>query len=234
MELKISKRLLTVAALVPSCDTLADIGSDHGLLPLYLLRENKIRCAYCCDLRPGPLETAEKNIAAYGMGGRAMPLLGSGLSPVRGIPHDCAVIAGMGGETIAQILAEGEISAGDRRVFVLQPMSRANLLREYLAESGFEIVDFALCEDAGHLYECLSVKKGVHVETDPLYLYINRPYGAGGRLYARYVDQYRQRLEAALRGMAQSARPDPQETERLGGLLTQLDALAEPLYGQPD
>lgn len=232
MELKISKRLLTVAALVPSCDTLADIGSDHGLLPLYLLREKRIRYACCCDIRPGPLETAAKNIAAYGMDGCAAPMLGSGLSPVRDIPHGCAVIAGMGGETIAQILADGKIGADDRRIFVLQPMSRANLLREYLAESGFETIDFALCEDAGRLYECLSVKKSFHVETDPLYLYVNRPYGADRQLYIRYITHHRRRLAAMLRGMAQSANPDQTASERLNKLLEQLDALDESLRGQ--
>ena len=227
MVLKISKRLLTVAALVPSCNTLADIGSDHGLLPLYLLRENKIRYACCCDIRPGPLEAAAKNIEAFGMNDRAVPMLGSGLSPVRDIPHECAVIAGMGGETIAQILRDGEIDAKDPRLFVLQPMSRAHLLREYLADSGFETVDFALCEDAGRLYECLSVRKGAHVEADPLYLYINRRYSADGQLYERYVSQYLRRLAAMLDGMEQSVQPDYAATKPLRSLLAQLDALAD-------
>ena len=74
MELKLSKRLLTVAALVPSCDTLADIGSDHGLLPLYLLQKQRIKKAYCCDIRSGPLKAAEKNIALYGLADVATPL----------------------------------------------------------------------------------------------------------------------------------------------------------------
>ncbi|MBQ5795766.1 MAG: SAM-dependent methyltransferase [Kiritimatiellae bacterium] len=165
MELKLSKRLLTVAALVPSCDTLADIGSDHGLLPLYLLQKQRIKKAYCCDIRSGPLKAAEKNIALYGLADVATPLLGSGLFPVQNLAHEVAVISGMGGETIAQILADDKIADDDPRTFVLQPMSRANLLREYLAENGFAVLDFVLCKDGGYLYECFSVRKGKNVET---------------------------------------------------------------------
>ena len=225
MELKISKRLLTVAALVPSCNALADIGSDHGLLPLYLLQTGRIARAYCCDIRPGPLETAVKNIAACRMDGCAVPLLGNGLAPVHDIPHDCAVIAGMGGETIAQILAEDQICAQDPRLFILQPMTRANVLRHSLAQQGFGIVNFVLCEDNGRLYDCFSVRKGVPIEQDPLYLEISRPFDAYAALYTRYLMHERNRIAAVLHGMAQSASPDPDIICRMTALAESLDRL---------
>lgn len=227
MEFKISKRLLTVAALVPSCDTLADIGSDHGLLPLYLLQSGQIQQAYCCDIRPGPLNTAKKNIAACGMENLAHPLLGNGLEPMRTIPHHCVVIAGMGGETIADILTGDQIAADDPRWFVLQPMTRANLLRRYLAEAGFEIVRFAVCEDSGRLYECMAVKKGVVVETDPLFLEINRPLDADPALYHRYLLHEHAHLRTMLDGMQQSASPDSSAIARLASLLSSIEQLPE-------
>lgn len=225
MELKISKRLLTVAALVPSCNALADIGSDHGLLPLYLLQTGRIARAFCCDIRPGPLEAAIRNIAACHMDGRAVPLLGNGLAPVHDIPHDCAVIAGMGGETIAQILADDQICAQDPRLFVLQPMTRANVLRHDLAQHGFWIVDFALCDDNGRLYECFSVRKGAPIEQDPLYLEISRPFQTDPVLYTRYLKHERNRIDAVLRGIAQSVSPDPETVHRMTALAEAIDQL---------
>lgn len=227
MEFKISKRLLTVAALVPSCDTLADIGSDHGLLPLYLLQNGRVQRAYCCDIRPGPLNTAIKNIAAFGLENRAYPLLGNGLEPMRGIRHSCVVIAGMGGETIADILSNDQISSDDPRYFVLQPMTRANLLRRYLADSGFEIVRFSLCEDGGRLYECMAVKKGASVETDPLFLEINRPLDANPELYRRYLLHESAHLHAMLDGIQQSVSPDQSAISRLSWLLSAIEHLPE-------
>ncbi len=225
MELKLSKRLLTVAALVPSCDTLADIGSDHGLLPLYLLQKQRIQKAYCCDIRPGPLKAAEKNIALYGLADVATPLLGSGLFPVQNRPHEVAVIAGMGGETIAQILADDEIADDDPRLFVLQPMSRANLLREYLAGNGFEVLDFVLCKDGGHLYECFSVRKSKHVETDPLYRYVGRQHHADDTLYKEYLTEYRRRLLTILAGHAASGAVETEETAKQRALAAALGQL---------
>ncbi|MBQ4046980.1 MAG: SAM-dependent methyltransferase [Clostridia bacterium] len=225
MELKLSKRLLTVAALVPSCDTLADIGSDHGLLPLYLLQKQRIKKAYCCDIRTGPLKAAEKNIALYGLADVATPLLGSGLFPVQNRPHEVAVIAGMGGETIAQILGDDEIADDDPRLFVLQPMSRANLLREYLAENEFEVLDFVLCKDGGHLYECFSVRKGKKVETDPLYRYVGRQHHADDALYKEYLTEYRRRLLTILAGHAASSAVETEETAKQRALAAALDQL---------
>lgn len=227
MEFKISKRLLTVAALVPSCDTLADIGSDHGLLPLYLLQNGQVQQAYCCDIRPGPLNTAIRNIAASGLENRAYPLLGNGLEPMHGIRHSCVVIAGMGGETIADILENDQIASDDPRYFVLQPMTRANLLRRYLANAGFEIVRFSLCEDGGRLYECMAVKKGPSVETDPLFFEINRSLDADPELYRRYLLHEYAHFHAMLDGIKQSAAPDQPAISRLCWLLSSIEHLPE-------
>lgn len=225
MELKLSKRLQTVAALVPSCDTLADIGSDHGLLPLYLLKKQRIAHAFCCDIRPGPLQAAEKNIRLYGLSHCATPLLGNGLSPVHEIPHQTAVIAGMGGETIAQILDDDNIADDDGRLFVLQPMSRANVLREYLAENGFEILNFTLCRDGGYLYECFTARKGKAVETDPFYRYVGRRFDADAALYREYLTDYRRRVQTILTGHAASGMADTDEIAALRMYAVRLDEL---------
>ena len=92
----ISKRLRTVASLV-RCETMADIGTDHGYVPLYLYEQGKIKKALACDLNPGPLEKARENIQKMGAGQVIETRLGSGLTPVAPGEVECAVIAGMGG-----------------------------------------------------------------------------------------------------------------------------------------
>ncbi|MBR5519734.1 MAG: tRNA (adenine(22)-N(1))-methyltransferase TrmK, partial [Clostridia bacterium] len=161
----------------------------------------------------------------YGLADRATPLLGSGLLPVRDIPHDVAVIAGMGGETIAQILDEDDIADDDSRLFILQPMSRAYLLREYLAEHRFVVKDFVLCRDGNHLYECMVVCKGNEVENDPLYRYVNRRFQADEVLYREYLTAYRKRLSATLAGHAASGADDTDEIRRQRELAAALDGL---------
>ena len=95
----ISKRLQAVAGLVTR-RSMADIGTDHGYVPLYLYEQRKIDRALACDLNKGPLEKAKENIAAMGAGGAIETRLGSGLLPVHTGEVESAVIAGMGGMLI--------------------------------------------------------------------------------------------------------------------------------------
>src|SRR5699024_8275793 len=95
-SMEISKRLRTVAELV-SGRTVADIGTDHGYVPLYLYEQGKIEKALACDINRGPLEKAKENIASAKAERVVEARLGSGLTPVRIGEVESAVIAGMGG-----------------------------------------------------------------------------------------------------------------------------------------
>lgn len=137
--MKLDSRLALCADTVTG-DFVCDVGTDHGLLPAALLVSGKCRRAVCSDINPMPLAAARENLLKYGVADRAETYLADGLSgvPLKGVTD--IVIAGMGGENIAKIISDG-MAKGIvfTAALVLQPMSRAEILREFLAEKGFEV-----------------------------------------------------------------------------------------------
>ena len=119
---------------------LADVGTDHAYLPACLLMEGKIPSAIAADLREGPLRRARETAAEYGCGDRMAFRLCDGLSGIRPEETDAVVIAGMGGETIAQILEAAPWVRTRKIPLVLQPMSSIPELRQWLGEDGFHIL----------------------------------------------------------------------------------------------
>lgn len=145
-------RLLAVSRSVRSGVTLYDIGTDHAYLPVYLVTEGRTDTAYACDVAEGPLSSAERNIASAGLSDRIKTVLSDGLSAVTLVCPCDIVIAGMGGELIASIIdAKPEVKHPDVRL-VLQPMTKTEYLRRYLAENGFEIIKEDLAEE-GKIYQ---------------------------------------------------------------------------------
>ena len=135
---QLKNRLYTVATLVPKGSRVADIGTDHGHLPIYLIREGI--CPFClaCDIKEKPLENARENIAKTGTS-NIETRLGAGLVPVSPDEVDCITIAGMGGEVISAILEESPWVRNEKYTLILQPMTSADALRRYLCEKGFNI-----------------------------------------------------------------------------------------------
>ena len=141
MRESLSPRLLCVANLVRQDAVLADVGTDHAYLPLFLLSVGKIDRAICSDINAGPLQSAKENACAEGLNDKITFLLTNGLCGV--MPHRPTDIAicGMGGELISEILT----SAPDAHIrgvrFLLQPMTRQEHLRKVLAHLGFAVID---------------------------------------------------------------------------------------------
>lgn len=156
-EIKLGARLTAVAFLVRHGVTLYDIGSDHAYLPAYLLQNGTVPYAYVCDIAEGPLSKAKKTVEAAGVSDRARLCLCNGLQGLDIIPPCDIVIAGMGGELIADIIdASSDIRQNGVRL-ILQPMTKAEELRRYLCENGFEI----LCENTvfeGKYYTVISAR----------------------------------------------------------------------------
>ena len=127
-RIELSPRLRLAADLVPEGARLADVGTDHAYLPACLLMEGKIPSAIAADLREGPLRRARETAAEYGCGDRMAFRLCDGLSGIRPEETDAVVIAGMGGETIAQILEAAPWVRTRKIPLVLQPMSSLSLI----------------------------------------------------------------------------------------------------------
>lgn len=170
--MKLSPRLQKIADSIKNCETLADIGTDHAYLPIYLIRKGSVRKAIATDVNKGPIEIAQGRIKANRMEGKIETRLGSGLSVLMPKEADIIVIAGMGGMLIADILeADLEVSKSAESI-VLQPMLDSAKLRVYLLNKGFEITDEELVKEESKLYEVLWVRYLGIPQTAPQFLEI--------------------------------------------------------------
>lgn len=151
-------RLKLIYDMVPSCDTLADIGTDHALVPAYALLNNRCKKAIACDVRTGPLERAERTMRQYSLQERMELRLGSGLEPLKPQEAQCIVMAGMGGLLIIELLEQSLETARLATDLILQPMVGQEAVRPYLWERGFEVVDEALVNEGPKLYQVMRVR----------------------------------------------------------------------------
>lgn len=151
----LSARLSAIAESLSEHSVICDVGSDHGALPLYLLRNGICPKAIVTDLNEKPLERAKKNFAAAGLDHKAQFVLTDGIEEVLAFRPDTFVIAGMGGETILGILERGlgDIPIGTS--FILQPMTKIPMLRRFLYKSGFLIRQEKLVYENGKFFVIL-------------------------------------------------------------------------------
>lgn len=155
----LSKRLQAVAEMVGSGMTLADVGTDHGYVPIYLVETGVCPSAVATDINEGPAERARANIAAHGLSERIQVRQGDGLHCVRAGETDAILIAGMGGPLMLRILREGAEQARAAKELILSPHSEWRAFRAGLAEDGFAVTDERMTEDGGKYYQIL---KAVH------------------------------------------------------------------------
>ena len=155
MKCALNARLLSAAELVRQNATLADIGTDHAYLPLFLLDEGRIEHAYCCDINEGPLNSARRNAEERGSADKLSFILTDGAAILSDKGITDYAICGMGGELIAEIIERAPHLKDERVNLILQPMTKQEKLREYLAVNGFEIKSESYSFDAGKYYVCL-------------------------------------------------------------------------------
>lgn len=159
MKLELSKRLAAVAALVPQGARLADVGTDHAYLPVRLLQENRLSHVIASDIRPGPLEHARRTARTYGVEDKIDFRLCDGLEGIQAGECDTVTISGMGGETIAGILAQAPWCREGARL-ILQPQSTQNVLRRFLAANGYCITAESLVQEGERWYVILQARGG--------------------------------------------------------------------------
>ena len=152
----LNARLLCAAELTRQDATFADIGTDHAYLPLFLLDSGKIKFAYCCDINEGPLASARKNAEERNRLSETEFILTDGAAVLSGKGITDYAICGMGGELIADIIDRAPHLRDEKVHLILQPMTKQEKLRAYLASSGFRILKESYSLDAGKYYVCLS------------------------------------------------------------------------------
>lgn len=155
---KISNRLTTAAALVTQGYTLADVGTDHGYIPIYLLQQEKIPSAIAMDINEGPLERAKEHIALYGLQAYIQTRLSDGVAALKPGEVEAVLIAGMGGGLIMHILKDGEKVCQSAKELILQPQSEIERVREFLREEGYTILAEDMVYEDGKFYPMMKVQ----------------------------------------------------------------------------
>lgn len=156
IEKSLTPRLRMIASLVPKCDSLCDIGTDHAYMAIYLAKKGIAKKIIAADIKKGPLMQAEKNIALFEAEDIIETRLSNGFEKIGEGEVDCVIIAGMGGETIAQIL-ENEKGC---KYFVLQMQTAHKHLREYLSSHNFVICNEAVCSEGRKMYAAILAMRG--------------------------------------------------------------------------
>ncbi len=176
----------TIVDMAEKSDAAADIGADHAMVSLALYKYGKAKTVYACDINEGPIKSAERSISEEGAEGSVIPLLSDGLSAVYD-KVQTVIIAGMGGELIAEILKEYPLDGIKK--FVLQPMNRADKLREALIKLSLKIDEEKLVFDMGRIYAVMAVSHGemrlsrAEILVGP-YIIKNK-----GPLFSEYIDR---------------------------------------------
>ena len=155
-EKEIDKRLLCCAKLVRTGSVAAVIGSDHAYLPIYLVKMRICPSAIASDINEGPVNRAKLNVAVSGLSKKITVMKADGLDEAAKLSPDDIIIAGMGGELIRDIIDASEYVKNPNVRLILQPMTMPEILREYLAENGFDIVEETVCVAADKCYQIIS------------------------------------------------------------------------------
>ncbi len=153
--MKLDDRLLAVASCVPDGAYLADVGTDHAYLPLYLAENGKLCGAVASDIHKAPLESANKNIGEAGFSSLIHTVLTDGLQGLAEYPITDIAIAGMGGQMIKGILEKADFVRERRLRLILQPMQHIPELRKYLCDNGFAITKELQATAEGKFYQII-------------------------------------------------------------------------------
>ncbi|MFZ7103799.1 MAG: tRNA (adenine(22)-N(1))-methyltransferase [Peptococcaceae bacterium] len=170
--IRLSKRLAVIAHYVPLGTVVADIGTDHALLPSFLVQEKISPAAVAIDVHEGPLEAARKQVRALLLADKISVRLGDGLEPLGENEIQTVVIAGMGGSTIVKILNKSpDILKGLQRL-ILQPNIAAESLRSWALDNNWQIVDEELVYEDGRYYEIIILEPGKMTLEDDIFLFL--------------------------------------------------------------
>lgn len=171
LQPRLSRRLSIITDMAENGNIIADIGTDHGYVPIKLIRENAYHLAIAADVNQNALEIARRNIKENGMQDKISCILSDGLEQINETP-DCIVISGMGGELISKILNNGIEKAKKADKLIIQAQSKWEALRKSLLLMKLYPVDEKIIYEDGHFYMINKLSK----DSDIFYSCINR-YG---------------------------------------------------------
>ncbi|MEW5784500.1 MAG: class I SAM-dependent methyltransferase [Bacillota bacterium] len=208
-------RLAALAGLIPAGGVVADIGTDHALLPLYLARYGLAARVIAVENRSGTIAQAKRSLERFGHTGSIELRLGEGLSVIRQDDRvDTVVIAGMSGRTICRIMHDAREKWGWFGCMLLQPIQEAALLRRFLAANGMCLTAEKLAREGSRIYEIMAVRRGRQKINHPLFYEL----GAcllrdGDPLLGPFIRHKLHRCRHVLAALQQSAKPESRVKE---------------------
>ena len=158
--MELSKRLYAVAGLVTEGASVADIGTDHGYVPIYLVERGIASKVIAMDVNQGPLNRARMHIVGHGLGDRIETRLSDGLARICPGEVDTVIVSGMGGPLTIRILQEGKEVAEQLNALILQPQSEICRVRRFLTENGYRIEQEDMVLEDGKYYPVMRVVHG--------------------------------------------------------------------------
>ncbi|SHF07700.1 tRNA (adenine(22)-N(1))-methyltransferase [Clostridium fallax] len=156
--MELSKRLKIIAGHVDKCKNIIDVGTDHGYIPIYLVKKGICESAVASDINKGPIEKAQFNVNFEGLKDKISCRLGGGLKTVEKDEVEAVIIAGMGGNLTRDILLDDIDKVKNYKFLILQPAQNPEVLREYLYNNNYDILAEDICFEEGKYYELFKVK----------------------------------------------------------------------------
>lgn len=224
--MELTPRLQAIADQVPQNAHFADIGTDHGYLPIWLLLQKRVSHAIAADLREGPLDRARETARQYRMTEQIDFCLCDGLTGIEPEDADVIAIAGMGGETIAAIL-EAAPWTRESKLLLLQPMTSFPELRSWLQKHRYAIEKEKIVCEGKRLYSIMTVRGGEMPKLTAAELWAGRQ--SDDPLRGAYLDWISTKVQRALSGHRAASMPDQATIKELEAVLTGLGQMKEEL-----
>lgn len=220
-----NKRLHTIANMVKDGKGLIDVGTDHGYLPAYLAVNGYSGFLFASDIHAGPLNAARKTASDCSVENRINYLLCDGLDGCPPDQIDTIVIAGMGGDLICRILDKADWCLDHRYTLILQPMTKAEVLRYWLVNNGFSLEEERLVRDGGILYQIIRTRFSQNMTLSDAELYAGSFENIRNEmLCAEWLELLLHRFEKEEKGLLAAER---REKARLSVCKSVLDGLRE-------
>jgi tRNA (adenine22-N1)-methyltransferase len=225
-NMKLSDRLLSCARLVRPGSVAADVGTDHGYLPIYLLKNDICPRVFAADLREMPLAVARRNVAQAGMQERVTFCLSDG---VQNLPLDqigTIICAGMGGDTILHILDAAPALRDPGFQLILQPQSTPHVLRRYLSQQGFTIRQERLSQDGRFLYTAMEVQFAAGERLSPGQQFMPKVLAESGQaLLPQYFARVKSSVAMTAAGLHRAKNPDSAAIDYYDQALAELEEM---------
>lgn len=205
IEKALTPRLLLIAEAAKGAKRLADIGTDHAYIPVYMVLKQGAESAIAADINKGPLMRAEENIKRFGLEEKIKTRLSDGLKNFGAPEADTVIVAGMGGTLIAKILDDSPKMKKEGIRFVLQPMTAEDELRRYLEKNGYKITDEFMTREGDKLYTVILAEVGEPEKSEEEFYHVSKKlFEKKDELFKIFLDRKINEFQKVVKGLSRA------------------------------